>query len=161
VVDLAAVDVFRHPVLYLTGLRDFKFTDTQARRLGAYLKAGGVLVADAAAGRKAFDVAFRREIKRVLPQAKLKPVDPRKSPLFQMPFKIQTVTYEDLVKARNPDLNVPAMEGIAIDGQLAVIYSSLSLSNGWEQLRFAYNRGYASDDALRIGVNIFAYAMTH
>ena len=160
-VDPAAADVFKHPVLYLTGLRDFKFTDAQAQRLGAYLKAGGVLVADAAAGRKAFDVAFRREIKRVLPQAQLKPVDPRKSPLFQMPFKIRIVTYEDLVKARNPGLNVPAMEGITIDGQLGVIYSPLSLANGWEQLKFAYNRGYASDDALRIGVNIFAYALTH
>ncbi len=160
-VDPSAVDVFKHPVLYLTGLRDFKFTDAQVLRLGAYLKAGGVLVADAAAGRKAFDVAFRREIKRVLPQAELKPIEPGKSPLFQMPFKIQTVTYEALVKARNPDLNVPAMEGISIDGQLGVIYSPLSLANGWEQLKFAYNRGYASDDSLRIGVNIFAYALTH
>ena len=161
VVDPSAVDVFKHPVLYLTGLRDFKFTDAQVQRLAAYLKAGGVLVADAAAGRKAFDVAFRREIKRVLPQADLKPIDPRTSPLLQMPFKIQTVEYESLVKAQNPDLNVPALEGITIDGQLGVIYSPLSLANGWEQLKFAYNRGYASDDALRIGVNIFAYSLTH
>jgi hypothetical protein len=160
-VDASAADVFKHPVLYLTGLRDFKFTDAQVQRLSAYLKAGGVLVADAAAGRKAFDVALRREIKRVLPQADLKPIDPRTSPLLQMPFKIQTVEYENLVKAQNPDLNVPALEGITIEGQLGVIYSPLSLANGWEQLKFAYNRGYASDDALRIGVNIFAYALTH
>jgi hypothetical protein len=97
----------------------------------------------------------------VLPQADLKPIDPRTSPLLQMPFKIQTVEYENLVKAQNPDLNVPALEGITIEGQLGVIYSPLSLANGWEQLKFAYNRGYASDDALRIGVNIFAYALTH
>ncbi len=160
-VDPAAVDVFKHPVLYMTGLRDFKLTDAQVQRLGAYLRAGGVLVADAAAGRKAFDVAFRREIKRVWPQSELKTIDPRKSPLFQMPFSIRTVTYEKLVKVRNPDLNVPALEGIAIDGQLGVIYSPLSLANGWEQLKFAYNRGYGSDDSLRIGVNIFAYALTH
>lgn len=160
-VDLADVDVFKHPVLYITGLRDFKLTDAQVARLRTYLTSGGVLLGDAAAGRKAFDVAFRREIQRVLPQSALKPLEPGKSPVFQMPFKVTTVDYENLVKAQNPTLNVPALEGIAIDGQLGVIYSPLSLSNGWEQLKFAYNRGYEADDALRLGVNLFAYALTH
>jgi len=160
-VDLANVDVFKHPVLYMTGLRDFKLSDAQVARLRKYLQSGGVLVADAAAGRKAFDVAFRREIKRALPKAELKRLDPKKAPLYQMPFQIRTVDYENIVKVQNPDLNVAVMEGITIDGQLGVIYSPLSLSNGWEQLKFAYNRGYASNDALRVGVNIFAYALTH
>ena len=160
-VDPANVDVFKHPVLYMTGLRDFKLTDAQVARLRTYLKSGGVLIADAAAGRKAFDVAFRREIKRVLPEAELKPLDSRTAPVFQMPFKITTVDYENLVKVQNPDLNVPVLEGIKIDGQLGVIYSPLSLSNGWEELSFAYNRGYTCEDALRIGVNLLAYALTH
>ena len=160
-VDPADVDVFKHPVLYITGLRDFKFTDAQVNRLRTYLQSGGVLVGDSAAGVKAFDVAFRREIKRVLPSAELKGLDAEKSALFQMPFKIKTVDYENLVKVQNPLLNTPAMEGIEIDGQLGVIYSPLSLGNGWEQLKFAYNRGYAADDALRLGVNVFAYALTH
>ena len=160
-VNLDNVDVFKHPVLYLTGLRDFKFSDTQVSRLRKYLQSGGVLIADAAVGKKAFDAAFRREIKRVLPNGPLKPLDPTDAALYQMPYRITTVDYENIVKVQNPSLNVPAMEGITIDGQLGVIYSSLSLSNGWEQLKFAYNRGYASDDALRIGVNLFAYALTH
>jgi len=160
-VDLANVDVFKHPVLYMTGLRDFKLTDAQVSRLRTYLQSGGVLIADAAAGRKAFDVAFRREIRRVLPNAGLKSLNPKDAPLYQMPFKIRTVDYENVVKVQNPDLNVPVMEGITIDGQLGVIYSPLSLSNGWEQLEFAYNRGYAANDALRLGVNTFAYALTH
>ena len=160
-VDLANVDVFKHPVLYMTGLRDFKLSDAQVSRLRTYLSNGGVLVADAAAGRKAFDVAFRREIKRVLPKAELKALDPAKAPLYEMPFKVRTVDYENIVKVQNPDLNVAVMEGITIDGQLGVLYSPLSLSNGWEQLKFAYNRGYVHNDALRLGVNIFSYALTH
>ncbi len=160
-VDLGNVDVFKHPVLYMTGLRDFKLTDAQVSRLRTYLQNGGVLVADAAAGRKAFDVAFRREIKRVLPKAQLQRLDPKGAPLYQMPFKIATVDYENIVKVQDPQLNVAVMEGVKIDGQLGVLYSPLSLSNGWEQLKFAYNRGYAADDALRLGVNIFAYALTH
>jgi hypothetical protein len=159
-VDPADADIFKHPVLYMTGLRDFTFTDAQVLRLRTYLTGGGVLVADAAAGRAAFDAAFRREIKRILPTAELKTI-PLDAAIYQMPNKIRAVVYTSLVKAQMPSLNAPTLEGISIDGQLAVIYSPLSLSNGWEQLSFAYNRGYSDDDSLRLGVNILAYAMTH
>ena len=159
-VDLTGVDVFRHPVLYMTGVRDFKLTAEEVARLRNYLRSGGMLVADAAAGRKAFDIAFRREIARVLPKAKLARL-PLASPVYQMPYRISAVDYTDLVKAQDPSLNAPTLVGATVDEQLAVIYSPLGLSNGWEQLAFAYNRGYADADALRLGVNIFSYALTH
>ena len=119
-----------------------------------------MLIAEAAAGKAAFDDSFRREIRKVLPKGELK-ILPSDSPLYQMPYRISAVGYTDLVKASEPDLNTPRLEGIAINGQLAVIYSAFSLSNGWEQLTFAYNRGCLPGDSLRLGVNIFAYALTH
>ncbi|MFW6132525.1 MAG: DUF4159 domain-containing protein [Planctomycetota bacterium] len=160
VVDPAEAKVFEHPVLYMTGLRDFAFSDEQVANLRRYLNSGGVLIADAAAGRKAFDAAFRREIARVLPGAELDvlPVD---SPVYQMPFAIRKVDYTRLTRANHPALNAPTLEGITIDGQLTVVYSSMSLSNGWEELGFAFARGYSDADALRIGVNLLAYAVTH
>jgi len=160
VVDLAKVDVFEQPVLYMTGLRDFTLTDAQVARLRRYLTSGGTLIADAAAGRRAFDVAFRREIKRVLPQRELARLE-ADAPLYQMPYKIRAVDYTQMVKAEHPRLNAPAIEGIEIDGQVAVIYSRFGLAAGWEQLGFAYNRGYSDGDAIRLGVNMIAYALTH
>ncbi len=159
-VSLADETAFDHVALYMTGLRDFKFSQAEVARLRTYLASGGVLVADAAAGRKAFDTAFRRELKRVLPKAELKPIG-LASPLYQAPFKVRTTDYTDAAKAARPSLNAPAMLGVYIEGSLAVIYSPYSLSNGWEQIPYAYNIGYADDDALRLGVNIFAYAVTH
>lgn len=159
-VGLTDVEVFRHPVLYMTGLGDFKLARDEVLRLREYLSAGGVLIAEAAAGRKAFDVAFRREIKRVLPAGELKLLPPG-SPVYQRPFQITTVNYTAMVKAANPALNAPMLEGITVAGQLGVIYSSMGLASGWEQLGLAYNRGYADTDALRLGVNIITYAMTH
>lgn len=159
-VELDDVDAFKHPVIYMTGLRKFELSKGQVARLRTFLSKGGVLIADAAAGRAAFDDSFRREIKKVLPKGKMKTI-PLNSPIYQMPYKIRAVDYTDLVKASNPAINAPTLKGITIDGQLAVIYSSLSLSNGWEQLTFAYNRGYADSDSLRLGVNLFAYALTH
>ncbi len=159
-VSLSEESVFDHPVLYMTGLRDFKFTQAEVARLRTYLAGGGVLVADAAAGRKAFDVAFRREMKRVLPEAELKPIA-LDSPLYEAPFRIRTVDYSEAVRAAEPELNTPALLGISLDGALAVIYSPYSLGNGWEQIPFPYNLGYADADALRLGVNILTYAVTH
>jgi uncharacterized protein DUF4159 len=160
VVALEDVDVFEHPVLYMTGLRDFKFSETQIARLRTYLSGGGVLIADSAAGRAAFDRAFRRELRKVLPESKLAPLE-SDCPLYQMPYRIGAVDYSEMVKVASPSLNAPTLEGARIDGQLAVIYSPVSLGNGWERLPFAYSRGYQSDDALRLGVNLIAYALTH
>ncbi len=160
VVELDSVNVFAHPVLYMTGLRDFTLTDAQVRGLRSYLNAGGFLIADAAAGNKAFDAAFRREIARVLPD---RPLDllAGDSPLYQMPYKIGVVRYTPLAAAQLGDLSAPVLEGVTIEQQLAVVYSPLGLGNGWEQLGFPFNRGYADADAVRLGVNILAYALTH
>ncbi len=160
VVSLGQLDVFKHPILYLTGLRDFKLNDQEVVRLRSYLESGGVLVADAAAGRGAFDVAFRREIKRVLPNSDLGAL-PLEHPLYAAVYPVKQVSYTALVKEESPNLRVPALEGITRDGMLCVIYSRYSLSNGWEQMPFPYNRGYADADALKLGVNIFVYGMTH
>jgi len=158
VVNLGEVDVFKYPVLYMTGLRDFKFGQADADRLRKYLSSGGVLVADAGAGFTAFDKAFRREIKKVLGKdLKSLPLD---SQVYRTPYKLQTVDYSSLVKATQA-VNTPSLEGITIDGQLGVIYSRFGMAAGWEQLGFAYNRGYADADALRLGVNVFAHALMH
>jgi len=60
-----------------------------------------------------------------------------------------------------PNLTTPVLKAIEVDGAFPVIYSPLSMSAGWEQLPRAYNKGYADDDALKLGVNVFMYAMSH
>ena len=55
----------------------------------------------------------------------------------------------------------PQLEGVQIEDKLPVIYSKLSMSAGWEQLPRAYDKGYADQDALKLGVNIFMYAVSH
>lgn len=160
VISLTDIDVFQHPVLYITGLRDFKLSDEEIKRLRVYLRSGGVLLAEAAAGNKAFDVAFRREIARVFPDVALETL-PAESPLFTMPFDVRTTAVTDLAAARHPGLNQPIIETMTLDGRAAVLYSPLGLGAGWEQLGYAYNRGYRDADALRLGVNLIAYALTH
>ncbi|HNX26056.1 MAG TPA: DUF4159 domain-containing protein, partial [Phycisphaerae bacterium] len=135
-VPLDNIEIFDYPLLYMTGLRDFTLTDAEVDGLQKYLQRGGVLLADSAAGNAAFDHAFRREIKRVLPAAKFKTL-PLDSPVYQMPYKITSVAYTPLVQAQNKGLAVPLLETISADeGQTSVIYSSLGLASGWEQLGY-------------------------
>lgn len=160
VVSLGRLDVFKHPMLYMTGLRDFKLTDAEVTRLRSYIESGGMLVADAAAGRRAFDMAFRREMKRILPKSELG-ILPLEHPIYSAVFPVRQVGYTSLAKQESPNLRVPTLEGVTRDGALCVIYSRFSLSNGWEQLPFPYNRGYADADALKLGINLFVYGMMH
>jgi hypothetical protein len=128
--------------------------------LQRYLKAGGVLLADACCGRMAFNMAFRREIAKVLPQNKLEPL-PLDHPIFHCHYDIQQVDYTPRVREDFGPLTAPELEGISLDGRLAVIYSRFDLGNGWEQFPHAYSYGLKDEPALQIGTNVIVYASTH
>lgn len=159
-VDLRNVDAYQHPIIYMTGHRTFTLADVEVTNLRRFLGAGGVIVSNACCGRKGFDTAFRREIARVMPKHELRRV-PLDHPVFSSVFNITTVEFTPLLEQERPGLNVPVLEGISIDGQLRVIYSQFGLVNGWSGAPNPYARGYRSSDALRIGINVLVYSMTH
>jgi len=160
-VDLKSDTVFKHPLLYMTGHDNFVLADEEVVRLRKYLQMGGVLVADSCCGRKAFDLAFRREIARVLPDAKLEilPIDHE---LFTASGEaIRQVKYTPAVVKTHPDLTAPVIEGISYAGGLAVVYSRFDLGCGWEGEECPFCRGVSRRDALRLGASILIYGMTH
>jgi hypothetical protein len=53
------------------------------------------------------------------------------------------------------------LEGITVDGHLAVVYSKYDLGCGWELKPHPYGVGYESRSALRLGINTVLYSMTH
>ena len=126
-----------------------------------YLKAGGLLLADACCGRMAFDLAFRREIAKVLPRAQA-------GEAARRTIRCTTATTTSgrwttrrgcaRISARS---TTPELEGITLDGRLAVIYSRFDLGNGWEQFPHAYSYGLKDESALQIGTNVLVYAITH
>jgi Domain of unknown function (DUF4159) len=153
-------DLSEVPFLYLTGHEDFRFSEREAKNLRNFLESGGFLLADACCGRKAFDLAFRREIKRVLPESPLRPLKPN-HPIFSCHLGIGEVEYTPLVKQERAGLHGPEMEGVEVDGALRVLYSHYDLGNGWEGIEHPFTRGLAAGDALKVGVNAITYAMTH
>jgi len=148
------------PILYMTGHHEFHWSDDEVAQMQRYLTAGGLLVADACCGRMAFDVAFRRELAKVLPESRLERL-PADHPLYHCHHDITRVDYTPRVREDYGPFDTPELEGISIDGRLAVIYSKFDLGNGWEQFPHAYSYGLRDDSALQIGTNILVYAVTH
>ena len=161
-VDLGKAEAFNHPLLYMTGHDDFQFSEKEAATLRAYLRGGGLLVADACCGRKTFDAAFRREIARVLPDAKIEPLPPD-SPVYSAAGgePVKEVAYSAMIRKNKPELTAPALEGITSGGELKVVYSKYGLGTGWQGEHCPYALCYEQKDALRLGLNVLVYAMSH
>jgi hypothetical protein len=148
------------PLLYMTGHFEFQWSEDDVLRLRRYLQAGGMLLADACCGRLPFDSAFRSQLKKVLPDHALQPLPPD-HPLYHTLHDIHSVQYTPRAREDFGDTHLPSLEGITIDGRLAVVYSRFDLGSGWEQFPHPYSYGYESEDALKIGANLLVYAVTH
>ena len=159
-VDLRKVDAFKYPFLYMTGHEDFKFDDDEVRVLRSYLANGGILLADACCGRGAFDTAFRREVKKVLPRNPLKPLS-LNHPVYSSLVPVGKVRYTDWVREEHPKLTTPTLEGVTSGSVLCVIYSKYGLGSQWDGLQRPYAKSYSHQHAIRLGANIITYAMTH
>lgn len=119
--DLSSQEIFtkKPPFIFFNGHKDFHLTDREIENLRKYLIQGGAIWGDnalAGAGSR-FDVAFRREMKRVIPdEDKPFKVIPQTHPIFNSYFEIRDLP-EGMNYFKEP------IEGIEMDGVLAVIYT--------------------------------------
>lgn len=69
--DLSSDEIFeiKPPFIFMTGHQDFTLTDQEVENLRRYLMMGGAIWGDSSlpGARSRFDIAFRREMKRVIP----------------------------------------------------------------------------------------------
>ncbi len=128
VLDIGTDDLFtiKPPFVYLTGHRDFHFLDREVTNLRDYLLVGGCVWADSAlAGRRSrFDMAFRHEMKRVLPDRDFETVEDNHE-MFD--------TFFDRISLP-PGMNYyyEPSEMINIGGELAVLYTLNGYGHFWE-----------------------------
>ncbi|MFA4985626.1 MAG: DUF4159 domain-containing protein [Candidatus Brocadiia bacterium] len=159
-VNLDEGNFFSIPLLYLSGHGEFSLSAKSADALRRYLEAGGMLFADSCCGELSFDNAFRREMRRVMPTAALSPV-PASHELFSSLFTIREVTYSPLLIFQKPDLKTPEIEGIEINGKLAVIYSHYGIGTSWDGEERPFAKAWSRTDSLKFGINLVVYAQTH
>jgi len=146
-------NLWSHPYIYMTGHGNVRFTDEDVRILRKYLTSGGFLHADDNYG---MDESFRREMKRVFPEYDLVEL-PHSHAIYHTMYDFPA----GLPKVHKHEGK--AAQGLAIvhEGRVVVFYSYESdLGNGWEDAERYNNSPAAREAALRMGVNLFLYAIS-
>ncbi len=126
--DIGGPDLLdkKPPFVFFTGHKDFVLTPQEIQNLQDYLQVGGCIWGDnTLAGRGSrFDVAFRREMKRVVPDLdkNFQPIDPNDKDMGQKMFSHGWFPIPDVPKGMN--YYDEPVEHLDIDGQLAILYTT-------------------------------------
>jgi len=152
-VSIMDEQLWDYPFLHATGHGNMHFSDPEVVRLRQYLERGGFLHVDDNYG---LDPSFRREIARVFPDRPLVDV-PLSHPIYHIVYDFP----KGIPKIHEHDGKPPRGFGIFIGDRLAVYYSYESdLGNGWEDYERYHDPPALHEAALRMGVNLFVYAVT-
>jgi len=145
--------LWTYPYLYMTGHGNVKFSDEEIAILRRYLESGGFLHADDNYG---MDSSFRREMQRVFPEEELREV-PVDHPVYHMKYDFP----RGLPKIHQHDGEPPQGFGIFHGGRLVVYYSFESdLGSGWEDAQTYDDTPALREQAFRMGVNLFLFALS-
>jgi hypothetical protein len=145
--------LWTYPFLYMTGHGNVRFSEEEVALLRRYLLAGGFLHVDDNYG---LDESFRREIRRVFPDRELQEL-PADHAVFRSFYRMPA----GLPKIHQHDGQPPQAFGVFDRGRLVLFYSYESdLGNGWEDPDRYDDPPEVREAALRMGVNLFMYAMS-
>lgn len=141
------------PYLYMTGHGNVHFSDPDLATLRTWLRRGGFLHADDNYG---MDKSIRRELARLFPDLPLVEV-PLDHPIYHIVYDFP----RGIPKIHEHD-GLPAQGfGIFLDGRLAVYYSYQSdLGDGWEDPEVHHDPAPVREQAVRMGVNLYTYAVS-
>ncbi|HET7586403.1 MAG TPA: DUF4159 domain-containing protein [Gemmatimonadaceae bacterium] len=145
--------IWDYPYLYVTGHGNIHFSDAEIVRLREYLARGGFLHVDDNYG---LDASWRREIKRIYPDRDMVDV-PLSHPIYHLVYDFP----RGIPKIHEHDGKPAQGLGIFLGDRLAVYYSYQSdLGDGWEDPDVHHDPPALHEAALRMGVNLFVYAIT-
>lgn len=152
VVTLNSEDLWSVPFLHMTGHGNVHFSESDLVTLRQWLRQGGFLHADDNYG---MDESIRRELARLFPDHPLVEV-PIDHPIYHLVYEFP----RGLPKIHEHDGKPAQGFGIFLDGRLVVYYSyETDLGDGWEDPEVHHDPPDKHETALRMGVNLFAYAV--
>ncbi len=152
VVTLGDDELWTVPYLYMTGHGNVHWSDRDLLTLRRYLQQGGFLHADDNYG---MDVSIRRELARLFPDQPLVEV-PLDHPIYHLVYDFP----KGVPKIHAHDDKPGQGFGIFLEGRLVVYYSyQTDLGDGWEDPQVHNDPRDKREAALRMGVNLFSYAV--
>jgi hypothetical protein len=149
-ISLSSPDLFRYPMLFMTGHGNVSFSSEERRILRVYLMRGGMLFADDNYG--LFE-SFRTEMRELFPHLPLQPLA-NSHPIFHSHYDFP----QGLPKIHQHDGKPATAFGISVDKRLLVLFTWESdLGNGWEDIGTYSDPPELHEQALKMGVNVVAH----
>jgi hypothetical protein len=153
-VKLMDKELFKCPLVYMAGHGNIRFSEDEVDRFRKYLINGGFLWADDDYG---MDPAFRREMKKVFPEGEWIEL-PFSHSIYHAYFQFPN----GLPKIHKHDGGPPKGLGLFYDGQMVAFYSlNTDISDGCEDADIHGDPMNIRQEALKMGTNIFIWALTH
>jgi len=153
VVSPDSEELFACPAAYMNGHGNVAFTDREASALRRWLAGGGFLIADDNYG---MDKSFRREMKKVFPDADLVLL-PKDHPVFRAFFPLPG----GLPKVHEHDGEPAQAYGLFHEGRMAVFYSfQADMGDGWEDASVHNDPEAVRTEALKMGANLIVWALS-
>lgn len=159
IVPLGSRDLFKYPLVYLTGHLPVRFSDVERNTLREYCRRGGMLFVDD--HNHDIDGEFHRtaweEIARAVgPLVDLPNDHELYRSFFVFPDGPPTTSHE--LNGWGDNLVHKHLQCVMRDGRIAVLYSSKDYSSEWNY--HPDNKRFLSIDNTRFGVNVVVYALT-
>lgn len=152
-VKLEGDELFQYPFVIITGEAEFRFTQKERANLKRYLESGGFLLASAGCSNKAWDQSFRREMREIFKENALVRIG-RDHPLFRTVYEIKTL------KLSHGGAE-PSLEGLELNGKMAVVYSPHGLNDTAHTEGCCCCGGNEISNSLEVNVNVLVYALLH
>ncbi len=160
-VALGDAELANLPLVVMTGHYDFQLTDEERNNLRNYLERGGMLFTSSSAGFSAFDRALRRELREIYPDNDLIPLPPT-HPVFASGWnRVENVEYTSAALRDDPGLEHPVFYAMFVNQRIAVLHTPYDLFSAINRESNAFSRGLVPEDAVRVGLNIITYALSH
>jgi hypothetical protein len=159
IVPLGSRDLFKYPLVYLTGHLPVRFSEVERNTLREYCRRGGMLFVDD--HNHDIDGEFHRtaweEIARAVgPLVDLPNDHELYRSFFVFPDGPPTTSHE--LNGWGDNLVHKHLQCVMRDGRIAVLYSSKDYSSEWNY--HPDNKRFLSVDNTRFGVNVVVYALT-
>ncbi len=153
VVNLDTDEVFDFPFLFLNGHGEILLDSKEKRQLRRHLINGGFLLVNDDYG---LDKHFRELAKELFPDNELVKL-PKTHPLMKIYYSFNAVP-----KIHKHDEKPPALYGIYYEKRLVVLYIyETDIADGWEPYEVHKDPQDKRMEALKFGINIVYYFLTH
>jgi hypothetical protein len=152
-VSISDPELFRYPMLYLTGHGQVRFSDFEINTLLNYLDNGGFLWVNDSYG---IDRYIRREVRRLYPDREFELL-PADHPIFNMVYEFK----DGLPKIHEHDNKPPAAYAIFDKGRMKILYLYESdIGDGLEDAGIhKVDTPEIREKAMQMALNILAYVM--